>query len=79
MDIRDGIVTLRQEKESRFVYIPGTEPMFCAGETLPKSIPHYECPLDFPTTLLNLYFLSSFLLMKNFTFHNNLVNDHTRC
>ena len=42
MDIRDGIVTIRQEKNSRFVYIPGTEPMFHAGETLA----YYECSTD---------------------------------
>lgn len=42
MDIRDGIVMLHQEKKSRFVYIPGTEPMFCVGETLA----YYECSTD---------------------------------
>ena len=43
MDIRDGIVTIRQEKNSRFVYIPGTEPLFCEGE----SLAYYECSTDF--------------------------------
>ena len=42
MDIRDGIVTIRQEKNSRFVYIPGTEPTFSAGE----SLAYYECSTD---------------------------------
>ena len=42
MDIRDGIVTIRQEKNSRFVYIPGTEPTFSAGEALA----YYECSTD---------------------------------
>lgn len=42
MDIRDGIVTIRQEKNSRFVFIPGTEPRFYEGETLAC----YECSTD---------------------------------
>lgn len=42
MDIRDGIVTIRQEKNSRFVYIPGTEPTFHEGESLAC----YECSTD---------------------------------
>ena len=42
MDIRDGIVTIRQEKNSRFVYIPGTESTFSADETLA----YYECSTD---------------------------------